>query len=139
MIVKKSPTKKTTKRVSFDIHTKPSQIYSQVELLDCRSIASSIPVPFNDEGIQSSNKRRKYMRRGSRAPSMFSICICDSGTYANSTSVGTEAYEENKIIPSLHECLRTNSRRISLTTGLYQQLGSMSISGNAKFGTTIFS
>lgn len=81
---------------------------------------------YNDDSIQSTGSRRRYMRRGSRAPSMLvMICLSDLDPKHDDNDNDDSDAMMKIVYPSPRQ-----ARRFSLSTSLHRQLGGLSISDN---------
>ena len=136
---KKCPSKVAVKRASADATMVSPHTWNRIDLaLRASTSASTSPASsFSDEGIQSTGSRRRYMRRGSRAPSMFVVCLNDleRSLENEANHLGDPFSPENTENDDMQLCNRSVTlprppRRISMTTSLYQKLGELSLTSD---------
>lgn len=90
---------------------------------------------YSDDSIQSSGSRRRYMRRGSRAPSMFVISKTDLENILDNNDLNQQqrrhSDKNNQDDETMEDICsmkaRLQTRRLSLTTTLFKQLEALSI------------
>jgi hypothetical protein len=100
---------------------------SDPAIINCsqmNSIKLDISRSYSDECIQSTGSRRRYMRRGSRAPSMFAICLAELEKHDTDNNID-ELMGETTMYPR-------KQRRLSLTASLHKQLGELSLGDKGK-------